>query len=369
MRTLERLADWLGLRDDTGRQSEGTKPPARSDATVATPSSSLTISTVYRGVEIHHTAVQQLSIDLERNDAAIAPSTLIRKPDVNQTRPEWLAYLVTSLALHGNAFWRIDRNERGDIINLTPLDPNLCHPFFTDRHKTRRAVQYDGKTLVHGRDVMHLRKMTVPGHAPGLGPIQAARVELGGALALRDYSSGWFDRGDVPNGVLSTKDQLTTDQARAMKKVWIETADGGVRVIGNGLTYAPIMLKPADAQWLESRQFTTTEIARLLGIPASLMLAAIEGSSSTYSNVEQDWIGYVRFSLMSYLRPIEAALTEMFPRGQEARFNIDALLRTDTKTRYEAHKIAIDAGFKTVEEVRQEERLGPLPALTQELPA
>lgn len=40
--------------------------------------------------------------------------------------------------------------------------------------------------------------------------------------------------------------------------------------------------------------------------------------------------------------------------------NVDALLRPDTKTRYEAHKIALDAGFLTVDEVRELENREPL---------
>lgn len=41
---------------------------------------------------------------------------------------------------------------------------------------------------------------------------------------------------------------------------------------------------------------------------------------------------------------------------------MDALLRSDTQTRYQAHKLGIDAGFLTVDEVRAIEGLGALPA-------
>src|SRR5699024_7486663 len=121
--------------------------------------------------------------------------------------------------------------------------------------------------------------------------------------------------------------------------------------------YSPILLNPADAQFLENQQFTVTQIARLFGIPASLMLAVVEGGSQSYANVEQDWIAYIRFSLMSYLREIEEAFTKLLPNGQTARFNIETLLRADTKTRYEAHEIAIRAGFMKPEEVREIEGL------------
>ena len=120
------------------------------------------------------------------------------------------------------------------------------------------------------------------------------------------------------------------------------------------------MLNPRDAQFIESRNFNTLEIARLFGIPATLMLTATEGSSMTYSNVEQDWLGFVRFTLTKYLRKIEEALTTFTPRGQAVRFQISALLRSDTLSRYQAHQIALTAGFMTLNEIRAIESLPPL---------
>jgi hypothetical protein len=53
-------------------------------------------------------------------------------------------------------------------------------------------------------------------------------------------------------------------------------------------------------------------------------------------------------------------MSALLPRGTDARMNIDALLRNDTLTRYQAHQIAIAAGFKTIDEVREDEKLAPL---------
>jgi phage portal protein BeeE len=64
---------------------------------------------------------------------------------------------------------------------------------------------------------------------------------------------------------------------------------------------------------------------------------------------------------MSYLVEIEDAFTSLLPGRQYVKFNIDALLRADTLTRYTAHKIAIDAGFMTQQEVRIVENLAPDP--------
>ena len=132
------------------------------------------------------------------------------------------------------------------------------------------------------------------------------------------------------------------------------------------MKYAPIFISPKDAQWIEARQFTTTEIARLFGVPASLMLTGVDGNSQTYSNVEQEWIAFTRFTLTQYLRKIEEALTALAPLGQTIRFNIEGLLRSDTLTRYQAHQIAISTGFETINEAREIEGRPPLDTPTPE---
>ena len=88
------------------------------------------------------------------------------------------------------------------------------------------------------------------------------------------------------------------------------------------------------------------------------MLASVEGGSQTYSNLQQEDLSFVRWTLMTYLREIETALTWLLPPGQKAKFNLDAILRPDTLTRYQAHKIGLEAGFLNVDEVRAIENLG-----------
>jgi HK97 family phage portal protein len=154
---------------------------------------------------------------------------------------------------------------------------------------------------------------------------------------------------------------LSPDQATAAKNAWNTTAGAknGVAVLGNGLTYMPMYLNPKDAQFLENQAFGVQQVARLFGIP-SQMLIVESGSSMTYSNVESEQIAFTRYTLSQYYVEIEAAMSTLLPRGTEARMNIDALLRADTLTRYQAHQIALGAGFKTLDEVRRDEKLPPL---------
>jgi HK97 family phage portal protein len=199
------------------------------------------------------------------------------------------------------------------------------------------------------------------GYPLGLGPIQAAQVELGGAVDARNYSSAWFSTTDIPTGYLNSDQHLTPEEAARYKAMWRGDGDKisahEMKVLGAGLEYKPLLLKPADVQFLETRQFNRTGVATLLGIPASLLNAPVQGNSRTYNNAEDEYITFNRFTLMLYLRPIEIALSALVPAGRKSRFNIEALRRTSTKDRYESYKVGIDAGFLTVPEIRAREGL------------
>lgn len=347
--------------------SAGIIPPSRDRLPRAvTAESAVTLSTVFRAFQVITTSAIQISYHPYRGGQRVPESqvpSLLKRPCLDMTRTEFIEATITSMVATGDAFWLKNFGPDGySVLDVTPLNP---HEVTVNRDpKTRAKIYgYRGKTYT-GADIVQVSLLRLPGHLTGLGPIQAAQTEIAGALDLRDYSANWFAEGTVPDGILSSDQVLTPEDAKLYREQWTKstgnpTADR-LKVLGKGTTYEALMLKPADAQWLESQQFTTTQLARLFGTPASLMLAAVEGSAMTYSNVEQDWIAFTRFTLMGYLRKIEDALTELTPRGQDVKFNVDSLLRSDTKTRYEAHQIGITAGFLDEDEVRALENMPPL---------
>lgn len=375
MGIMKRAAALLGFAERSAAAGTGIIPPSRASVAL-TAETAMLISTVYRSVEVLAIGVSQLGIDQWRGLRRITPAAIIQNPDTDPAthRPAFLEHTVVSLALDGNAYWRVLRAPDGITpIAIKPLNPRDVSVQLLESGE--RRYMWRGNTYRpadrSGGDILHLQKLRIPGRATGLGPIEAARAELAGALETRDYASSWFARGDVPSGLLSTDKPISNADAKRAKQLWsgIDPETGeqepqgfGVRVLGQGFSYDPLQIKPADLQFLETQQFNTTQIARLFGTPASLMLAAVEGNSQTYSNVEQDWIAFTRFTLMAYIREIEEALTVLLPHGNRVRFNVDALQRSDTKTRYEAHQIGLsgDRPFLTVEEVREIEGLDPL---------
>jgi HK97 family phage portal protein len=124
--------------------------------------------------------------------------------------------------------------------------------------------------------------------------------------------------------------------------------------------FTPLSWSPSDAQLLEARKYTIHEIALIFGLDPTWLGAA--QTSRVYSNVEQEGINLVRYSVAGWLTRLEQALSAALPRGTYAKANTDAIMRADTLGRYQAHEIGIRSGFLTRDEARDLEERPPLTA-------
>lgn len=354
-----RILDALGI---TRRSDEA---PALSPAVMPLPRSAYVdtreitgLDAVFRCLAYLQTLAGQLTIDAWRKGSPLPAPSLVAHPDISLTQRAWIIANVAALSQTGNAFWHITRDPQGQVANVKVVSPSRITVSQDQQYRLHYSL--DGDQVPDGV-IAHLRYLTIENEALGLGPLQAARRGLEGMVKLNRYADNLFTEGGVPSGILSTDQPLTQDQADAAARTW-ETKQhlGKTAVLGQGLTYKPTAITPTDLQWLDSQKWSVTRVARLFGVPPSKLAIGVDGASMTYQNVEQAALDAMRDTLMGYLSPIEDQLTALLPRGQHARFNLDAVLRPDTKTRYEAHEIGIRAGFLTPDEVRQIEGLTPL---------
>lgn len=345
-----------------------TVPPPRIPASTRQVSDreSLSQPGLFRAVQVITTAAGQVSLDAERGGVKVAGRVhpYVRRPALNMTRPQWIEAAVMSLLYTGNLYVMEHAGAELRILN-----PHMVR-IEQDDNGTR-WFHYDG-TRYNDRQVRHATFLPpLPGSLYGLGPIQAAQSDLRTQRDLADLMTRHHHDTGQPRGLLKSDQKLTAAEARVARNVWngldhegeplpASANPSGVKVLGAGLDYAPILLSPKDALWLEAQTWTTRDLAMLLGVPASLMLVSLDGGSQTYSNIEQDWLGFIRFTMAGYLRPIEGLLSDFLPAGQDARFNFEALLRPDTTTRYANHAAALSAGWMTVDEIRAIEGLPPL---------
>lgn len=351
---------WFPFRRESVVKNPAVLPPPREAFLTVSPRQAMGLETVYRALSILETASKQLTIDAWRGNKLLdPPPSLVRQPNIGSTQSRFIVETVASLAQRGNAYWLITRDHAGQVLTLDVLPPLEVTP---KQDPQTKIIDFTyGGRIYSSREICHLKLLTVAGQVEGLGPIQAARQSLAGALDLSQYASSLVKGGGIPTGILTSEQQITQAQAKETRDEWNanQGIGKGIAVLGKGTKFQVLSLKPEEIQFLETQNFNVTQIARLFGIPARLMLAPIEGNSTTYANAQQEDLQMVKWTLMTYLREIEVALTDILPRGITARFNLDALLRTDTLSRYQAHQIGINAGFLTIDEVRAIEGLPP----------
>lgn len=362
MGIVARIADWLGLSTRSAIDDAVTRDRER--RIWPDMGRAVTLPAVYRSISLLSTAVSQVPIVTRRGDKTVRSPNLVRRPDIAMPQSRFVRTAVAQLAGLGNCWWYTEHDPATDaVINVQILDPTGIAPIYdpTARAVTGWRALLDGTYRdIPARRIRHLRLLEMPGSVLGLGPIQACRVALSGAMDLRDFSAGWFRDGAVPTGVLTTDQQLTPADADMYRTRWQDTqAKRGVAVLGKGLTYEPIVLNPKDAQFVESQAFAITEVARMFGIPAVHLHAAVEGQSMTYTNITDLDTHFARYTLMQYMGVIQEALGELTPGAATPTFDLAAMLRPAPKAQAEVYALLINAGVMDPDEVRPAYGLEP----------
>lgn len=337
------------------------------------------VPAAYRAIQIIGSMGSQLTINAIRGGQDItAQQPLVTQPDPWRSLGSFIQRGLIGMATDGNGFILKNRGPDGSIAGLEFSNPRNTYVRWDKRGgrwvKSYDVATRDGVKNWAASDVEHIWLLEVPGFDRGLGPIAACRAAIEGHLDVRDYADGWFRNTDQPSGVLSTDQVLDPTTAAAYKKAWrnpdadlpvTEQRTGPqVRVLGKGLHYDPITLKPEDAQWLQAQNFGVLDFCRMWGMPAQYLLASMEGSNLTYTNWQQVDVTFLRTTLFPlYLRPLQDAITACLPRGQAAVFNVDRIERPDAETRARIDATYLPLGVGTPQEVaRRENRAVGTPA-------
>ena len=338
-------------------------------AWLETPRGALSIPAAWRAVTLTASVVASLPIQSIRGGQVVPePPVIIERPNPLQPRGLFVQQTVLSLALWGNSYWLTHRAEKtGEVYALELLDPAQVSIEWVDTPHTARLYRVNGEEIARAR-LTHIPLMLLPGELYGLSPLQAAGRSLSAIAATDAYASQLLVTGAIPSGVIEAPAPMTPQEAEALKAQWMFAHSGSTEpaVLSGGIKYTPVSFKPDDLQLLEARDFSIGDIARLWGIPPHLLAWGPSSTSLTYSTTASLSADWLRFTLAPlYLEPIEAALSDLIPRGQSARFNTDELLRADLGARFSAYQVGLAAGFLTVPEVRA---LESLPPLTQPAP-
>lgn len=329
----------------------------------------LRLSAVWACIRLLSDTISTLPIEAYREGSKepIRPKPqILTRPAAYTDFTDWCYQCVSCVLLQGNVFGQIVEREGA---GFRPSQVELLAPgrATVQLNPDRLTWQYriDGREVAR-EEVFHFRGYSFPGNPNGLSPVAYAAESIGVGLASQQYAGSFFGQPNDPGGYLATDFRLDPVEAERMLRAWVGAHAGQRRIaiFEAGLKFVPLYLPDDQAQFLNSRKFSVQEVARIYAIPPEL-IGAESGTSQTYANVSERTLGFYRFAVNPWLVRLETALSNLLPRGTYAKFDTSALLRSDTKTRFEAYRIALgdDKHPRWMDpgEVRAFEDLPPLP--------
>ena len=275
--------------------------------------------------------------------------------------------MMTHLLLWGNAYAQILRKGKNEILGLYPLLPDRMQ---VERSETGQLyylyLSNKGQVKLEQSEVFHIPGLGFDGLV-GYSPIAMSKNAIGMAIACEEYGAKFFANGANPGGVLEHPGTLK-DPIK-IRESWNATFGGSsnaakVAVLEEGMKYAPISISPDQAQFLETRKFQINEIARIFRVPPH-MVGDLEKSS--FSNIEQQSLEFVKYTLDPWISRWEQAMTRSLLTKEEKKkyfikFNLDGLLRGDYQSRMQGYATGRQNGWMSANDIRELENLDKITA-------
>ena len=337
-----------------------------------TPTSAMQVSTVYSCVKVLAESVGMLPLNVKHktedslSDADDYKLHQLLKFGVNdfQTSQEWKETVVAHLALRGNHYSFINR-IKGVAYELLPLNPACVTPkLHNDWTVTYNVTYANGETkTLDSSQILHIRLFSLDG-LNGLSPIAAAKNSIGLAKATEKHGAKLFANAAQPSGGFSTDATLTDPQYERLKDQLKDYKGDNAHknlILEGGLSWFQTTMSSDDAQFLDTRKFQRTDICGIFRVPPH-MIADLE--KATFSNIEHMGLEFVQHTLMPYLLRIEQRINkDLIPKADRgkyfAKFNANALMRGDMKSRSEFYWKLLQAGSICPNEIRKLEDMNP----------
>jgi HK97 family phage portal protein len=331
--------------------------------------SALNFTAVWAAIRILSESVAQLPLSIYESDELGNKSAAVdhqlynllhRKPNENMTTYTFVQKCMIDLLTRGNSFVYIKRNGGARPVELLPLDVKKVKLMESEG---QIYYELDGGGIVDSYDILHFKVMSRDGLV-GMSPIDTGAQAIGYGLALERYGNSFFSNGAKVSGVLSTDRHLSDEAIARLRTSFNENYtsindSNKTMVLEEGLQFKQISLSNEASQFLKSREFSITEIARIFNLPPHLLR---DLTKSSFNNISEQSREFVQYSLMPYIVMMESEMNCKLFRQTEldtmhTKFVVNALLRGTPKDRAEYYRVMLNIGALSIDEIRQYEEL------------
>jgi HK97 family phage portal protein len=265
--------------------------------------------------------------------------------------------IVTWIKGWGNAYVLIRRDSSGMPIGLHQLHPTWVNVKIVAGKKWYQVTCPDPERsflsgVYNDTDICHFFELSFDG-IKGVNPIIYNAIALRKSLATENFSAKYYKKGGNLKAVMETDGNLSDDEYDKFLVHFNKSQDFDTPLLEYGIKYKQLAINPVAAQLIQSEVLSIDDICRILNIPPHMLS---ELSHATFSNIEQQTIQFVQYSLRPIVKNIEQELeTKLFLESENElsiKFVLDGLLRGDTQARSSYYHNAILDGYMSRNEVR-----------------
>ncbi len=376
--TRVRVITGAGIdQDATLKRVFGTGPETTAGVSVDE-EDALGISAYYCGVRLLSWGVGQLPLGIYRRNENGDKTPLTTRPEYrvlhNEPNPEmssmkWREIGQVMRLQWGRSINWIERDAMGRLVRVWPLHTRDVQrerrPDGDITYDTSRCKDEDEFPRPPDMPVILFRHDTIDvANFDGRSVLARAREELGESIAAQQLGAGFLAGGSNYAFALSTEKSLK-NEAKVNLRTQLEKVHGirrRIPILDEGMKLEKFGMPLDEAQFLESRQWFISQVARWLDIPPHKLK---DLSRATFSNIYEQRLEWLE-SLLPHLLQWDKEITrKVFGKGMPNVFCehiVEGILKADIEKRYAAHRDGIQWGFTTPNEVRRRENWNSLGA-------
>lgn len=286
------------------------------------------------------------------------------KPNDRYNHFNFIKLLFESVILRGNGYAYIERDEKLKVKALHLIDPDYVQPLVQEDGSVKYIVA-GMKSAVDSFNMIHLF-MHADNMMNGISVLKYADMVLTGAYDAEKTSDNFFKSGGGLAGIIKAASPLTSAQKQEIGQSWkeamVNTSQGGIAILPQGLDFQSISVTPEDSQLLDARKYSTIQICQFFGVSPWKIF---DYSHASYNSLEQADLSFIQDTIMPYVRLFEDELSRKCVLPSEVgvvrvEYSFDALLNADMKTQAEYYKTLIVNGILSINDVRAKLGYAPI---------
>lgn len=373
------LLQTLGIRSNTTPKVEAQYAPAVMDTSYGygyfntgsangiglnsiTRDYAIQVPTVKRCRDLIASVIAPLELELYNKTTGeeLGKPRWLEQPDYRQPRSVTMAWTIDSLIFYNLAYWRVTEQYADDgRPSRFEWVANTRVTFTTNKFGTEVDEYFVDGVRCPMSGVGSL--VTFQGLNAG-GVLQAGARTIQASLDL-EKAAAVSAATPMPTGYIrNTGADLPESQISALLAAWkASRLNRSTAYLTSTLSYEPTGFSPKDMTYNESLQFLSTQVARLMGVPA-WMVSSDMNNSMTYQNILDSRKEFLAYTLQPYISAIENRLSmdDITNNRNVVRFAVDdTFLRADAMERLNVIEKLLNLGLIDVEQAKEMEDLTP----------